>query len=155
MISRLVGGFPSMEQVWPFCNSGGPRSRTRRERLSSNVLGSAKGRLRSPTVRRVGLLFENHDPLATVFRLLELQGLTDPEELRREFVVPAGPLMCRLDGAPVPRRVTGAEPRAVLEDALWLGLATPWLLDPARPVVWTRTSLTRCLEIFEGEGFYA
>ena len=155
MISRLVGGFPSIEQLWPFCNSGGPCSRTRREKLYSTVLGSAKGHLRSPTVRRVGLLFEDHDPLATVYRLLELQGLTDPEELRREFVVPAGPLMCRIDGAPAPRRVIDAEPRAVLEDALWLGLATPWLLDPARPVVWTRASLTRCLEIFEGEGFYA
>jgi hypothetical protein len=38
---------------------------------------------------------------------------------------------------------------------LILGLSTPYLFDPARPVLLTRASLTRCLEIFDAEGYYA
>jgi hypothetical protein len=29
------------------------------------------------------------------------------------------------------------------------------MFDASRPVLWTRASLTRRLEVFEGEGFYA
>jgi hypothetical protein len=42
-----------------------------------------------------------------------------------------------------------------LYQALVLGLCTAWCYDPRRPVLWTRTSLTRQLELFDGRGFYA
>ena len=138
------------------CNSGGPRSRTRTERLYSTVLGASDGQLRSPCVRCVGLDFGDEDPVATMYRVLAEEGLADPEALRAEFTLPERPLLCRADASFTPRSVFSLQfPRRILEDALWLGLATPWLLDPARPVLWTRASLTRRLEVFEGEGFYA
>lgn len=149
----LPSGYPP--DIGGYFNSGGPRSRTRTERLYSSVLGASDGHLRSPCVRRVGLCFGECDPVETAYRLLAAQGFADPEELRACFEVPPAPLLCRADAAPTPLAVAAANPRDVLEDALWLGLATPWLLDPARPVLWTRASLTRCLEVFEGEGFYA
>jgi hypothetical protein len=36
-----------------------------------------------------------------------------------------------------------------------LGLCTPWLYDPRRPVLWTVGSLTRRLELLQAQGFYA
>ena len=46
-------------------------------------------------------------------------------------------------------------PDDALFQALVLGLCTPWRYDPGRPVLWTRTSLTRQLELFNGQEFYA
>ena len=43
----------------------------------------------------------------------------------------------------------------VLEQALLLGLCTKHLFDPLRPVLWTEASLTRGLELFHPQGFYA
>ena len=45
--------------------------------------------------------------------------------------------------------------REVLEQALLLGLCTAQLFDATRPVLWTHASLTRGLELFDPEGFYA
>jgi hypothetical protein len=39
--------------------------------------------------------------------------------------------------------------------ALLLGLCTAYQYDPARPVLWTRASLTRRVELYEPAGFYA
>jgi hypothetical protein len=35
-----------------------------------------------------------------------------------------------------------------------LGLCTRHLFDPSRPVLWTRSSVTRALELFDPVGFY-
>ena len=54
-----------------------------------------------------------------------------------------------------PTPVKTLVPVDALYQALVLGLCTPWRYDPDRPVLWTRTSLTRQLELFDGRGFYA
>jgi hypothetical protein len=36
-----------------------------------------------------------------------------------------------------------------------LGLCTNQIFDPGRPVLWTATSLTRTVELFDQRGFYA
>jgi hypothetical protein len=60
------------------------------------------------------------------------------------------------DQDPIEAVVHPTEPtRAILRCVLILGLCTPYLYDPSRPVLLTRASLTRCLELFEGEGYYA
>ena len=55
------------------------------------------------------------------------------------------------------RGAAGMRMRAdsVLEQALLLGLCTAYQYDPARPVLWTRASLTRRVELYEPAGFYA
>ena len=45
--------------------------------------------------------------------------------------------------------------RDVLEQALMLGLCTAQIFDADRPVLWTETSLTRAVELFDPVGFYA
>ena len=136
-------------------NSGGPRSRTRIERLRSTVLGNGDGCIRSPRVRRLGLEFGDADPVETAWGLLEAAGFTDPEALRHVYALPDQALICRANALHPPRPVTSRPARKVLEEALWLGLCTAWMLDPSRPVVWTRASLTRRIEVFTAEGFYA
>lgn len=136
-------------------NSGGPRSRTRTERLQASVLGASDGCIRSPQVRRLGLAFGTADPVETAWGLLEDAGLGDPEDLRELFALPREALICRAAPELQPAPIGGRPRRDELEDLLWLGLCTAWLFDPARPVLWTRASLTRRLDVFHGEGFYA
>lgn len=114
-----------------------------------------ESQLHWPCLKRIALDFGKQDPLTLLHRLLAAEGLEDPEQLREAFHPPRRPLLCRAAASPQPRRVARANPRRVLEDALWLGLATPWLIDPRRPVLWTRASLTRGIEVYEPMGFYA
>ena len=42
-----------------------------------------------------------------------------------------------------------------LRNALLLGLCSAWQYDPARPVIWTRASLDRSVELYAPGRFYA
>jgi hypothetical protein len=136
-------------------NTGGPMSRGRTERLSATVLGRDHGAIRCPRVLRVGLEFGSRDPLRCVRQLLKACRFADEHEARAAIVVPAGPCICRVDTAAQPPHVRTLTPDDALYQALVLGLCTPWRYDPGRPVLWTRASLTRRLELFDGGGFYA
>lgn len=136
-------------------NSGGPCSRSRTERLTATVLGNEAGPIRCPRVMRVGLDFGGGDPLAIIRDLLRNCGFDDETEAREAVALPPAPCICRPDALVPPRSITALEPEAALYQALVLGLCTPWRYDPARPVLWTRTSLTRRLELFSGQEFYA
>ena len=139
-----------------WANSGGPMSRRRTERVLASLLRDETVPLRLPRVIRAGLRFGDSDPLDTVLRVLARAGLDDAEQLRSRYAAPGTSLLVRL----VPNalwsvQVAYATADTVLEQALVLGLCTAFLFDPARPVLWTRTSLTRCVELYEPAGFYA
>ena len=136
-------------------NSGGPRSRSRTERLTSTLLGTGDGPIRCPRVLLVGLDFGAADPLTPVHDLLRACGFDDGEEAKRAMALPARACICRPEALPQPRPVLSLPPDAALFQAIVLGLCTPWRYDPERPVLWTRTSLTRHLELFSGQEFYA
>ena len=133
---------------------GGPQSRTRVERLSTTLLGREEGCIRCPRVVRVGLDFGRRSPFASVRRWLKACGFADELEARAAIALPVGPCICRADSTQSPVDVSTLDPRDALTQALILGLSTPWLYDPRRPVVWTSASLTRRLELFDGRGFY-
>jgi hypothetical protein len=160
-------------------NSGGPMSRTRTERIRSSLLGSDDGVIRCP--RRISLhLRFDRDPLwpfgetddfDEAYRkfneppptpveyleaLLKGEGLSDPEELRERYILPPGKLICGpWTNTQEPLFVHGASSYDVLEQALMLGLCTAQMYDPGRPVLWTETSLTRAVELFDSGSFYA
>lgn len=134
-------------------NSGGPSSRTRVEHVVSSLLGG-EGLTRCPRRIRLGLDFEGRDPLATLQELLTREGFPDAEALREAVAIPVKRLIGRPDKAPA-LIVAAAPAMAVLEQALMLGLCTATLYDPGRPVLWTQASLSRRLELFDPEGFYA
>ena len=136
-------------------NSGGPRSRSRTQRLTTTVLGDEAGPIRCPSVLRVGLDFGDADPLAIIRDLLRNCGFDDEAEARAAVALPPAPCICRADAFVPAKPITALEPDAALYQALVLGLCTPWRYDPERPVLWTRTSLTRRLELFSGQEFYA
>jgi hypothetical protein len=136
-------------------NTGGPSSRQRTERFFTTVLGQDEGAVRCPRVLRVGLDFGRRNPLKSVLGLLEQCGFADEGEARAALALPIEPCLCRIDPAPRPAPVGTLSPTDALYHALVLGLSTPWVYDPARPVTWTTASLTRQLELFDGRGFYA
>ena len=135
-------------------NSGGPSSRTREERVVGSLLGG-EGIIRMPLVIRVALDFGSDSPLELMGEVLSAAGYREPEDLRAVFVIPERRLIARVDAKPAPVPADSIEVDTVLEAALILGLCTATLYDPGRPVLWTEASLTRRLELFEPEGYYA
>jgi hypothetical protein len=87
--------------------------------------------------------------------LLREEGYSAPNELRNEFDVPQNRLICIPLRDPAHRvNVEVSKPSQVLEQALLLGLCTSHIFDANRPVLWTETSITRGLELFDPTGFY-
>jgi hypothetical protein len=134
---------------------GGPPARQRHERIRSSLLGKDDGEIRCPRIIRIGFRLEyGEDPLESIGQILAEEGYGSPEDLRGEIPIPDRPYICRPD--PSAPQCTLLSSRAlVLRNALMLGLCTTQLYDPARPVIWTRNSLTRSFELFDPEGFYA
>ena len=140
-----------------YANSGGPSSRQRTHIISSSIFGKDDGFVRCPRIIRLGLIFdEAEDPVTVLARILAEEGYGGPEALRDEFSLPEERLICRpLAVCRDLLVVRDAPRRRILEQALMLGLCTSQIFDPARPVLWTRTSLTRAVELFDPRGFYA
>ncbi len=139
-----------------WANSGGPASRRRSEAVLASLLRDNDTPLRLPRVIQAGLHFGSSDPLSAMLKVLARAGLESPELLRERGDVPATRLLLRV--VPDARwgvKVTRGADRLVLQQALLLGLCTEHLYDPARPVLWTRASLTRRVELYDAAGFYA
>jgi hypothetical protein len=76
--------------------------------------------------------------------------------LRERYAAPKSPLLARVvPDAHGGVRVGQGTDEAILSQALLLGLCNAWQYDPSRPVLWTRASLTRRIELYESAGFYA
>jgi len=132
---------------------GGHPARRRRERITSSLLGKNDGNIRCPRVIRIGFdLQEGQDPLSHLHDLLIDEGFERPEDLRQAIVIPGRRYICspsKDPGCPL-----DGDPAEVLRQALMLGLCTAQLFDPQRPVIWTRSSLSRVVDLFDPAGFY-
>jgi hypothetical protein len=126
-------------------------------RIASSLLGQDDGHVRCPRIIRLGLQFpDGVDPVTYATKVLADQGHSHPEDLRDRFVPPSRPYVCRTAPVGTPRlNVENAKTDEVLRQALLLGLCTAYRYDPLRSVLWTQASLTRALELFDAEGFYA
>jgi hypothetical protein len=132
---------------------GGPPSRQRRERITSSLLGKDDGEIRCPPVIRVGFVIgQRDDPFAVLQELLIDEGFASLEDLKSSIPIPGRRYICQPCTQPQCR--LDAAPKEVLRHALILGLCTAQLFDPARPVIWTRSSLSRAVELFDPVGFY-
>jgi hypothetical protein len=144
---------PQGRKYW--ANSGGPSSRTRTEEIHSTLLGDDEGPIRCPRVMQVAIDFGRRRPLKCARDWLKAAGFADEHEARAALSLPLTPCICRPD--PAPRPIAAAALAAIdgLGLALVLGLCTPSLYDPRRPVLWTEASLLRRLLLYDGGGFYA
>ena len=145
--------FPVPVPVWS--NSGGPATRRRTQRLTSSLLGQRRGHVHCRRAARLALDFGKVDPLDAAASLLFECGFGDVEDASAALLRRESPRLCRAAPELPPLCVAQAEPWEALRQALLLGHCTAFCFDPARPVLWTRASLTRRLELFEAEGFYA
>ncbi|PKN19294.1 MAG: hypothetical protein CVU71_07230 [Deltaproteobacteria bacterium HGW-Deltaproteobacteria-6] len=142
------------------CNMGSPMTRRESERIIGSLLGEhgRGGGAKLSNVMTVGLKFEaGSDPVTATYEILQRAGLYSPEDLRCYTSVPEGPMICVLSDKVIP---TAPDKRRekdflFLTSALILGLCTATFYDPARPVIWTQTSLTRKIRLFSPGGFYA
>ncbi len=124
--------------------------------IQTSLLGRDDGIVRCRRVIRLGLDFGDGAPVDALYAMLEKRGFSKPEHLREVFGVPGKPLICGPLPSEVPRIVVRhAKPDDVLYQALLLGLTTAYMFDPGRPVIWTTSSVTRGVELFDPEGFYA
>lgn len=148
-----------MNPDYLWCNSGGPRSRTRKEQLVSSVLGHDGRHVRCPLRRRVGIEFpEGQDPVNLIRERCLMAGFRSPEEARQSLAdrLPTQPMVAvEWAGTPEVAVEGPTDLEALVVESLILGLCTASLYDPERPVIWTRASLTRRLELFDLGGFYA
>jgi len=103
----------------------------------------------------VGLDFGRRNPLNVVRDLIHACGFDDEEDARQAIALPSFACICRVDENLRPTPVASIAPDDALFQAVVLGLCTPWRYDPSRPVLWTRTSLTRRLGLYRGQEFYA
>jgi hypothetical protein len=145
-IDRDHGGF--------WFNMGGPMSRTRTETIQSSVLGNKENRIRCPLVISLGLDFGKHPPIETIELIMRAEGFKDAEEMRTRFLTFSEMQVCHLSLRPNRISVLKAPPGNVLHQAVLLGLCTATFFDPARPILWTNASLTRCLDLYDIRGFY-
>ena len=136
-----------------YCNMGPPQ-RIRKEGINSTVLGAEKGCIHCPKVISLGLDFGMHIPVIWMDRLLLEEGLCSPEELRDHYMTIFTKCVCHASRKPSPIRVENASRRQVLHQALLLGLCTATYFDPSRPVIWTDSSLKRCIDLFDIQEFY-
>jgi len=132
---------------------GGPPARSRKDRITTTLLGKDDGEIRCPRIIRIGFnLQQGEDPLAHLQDLLEAEGYARAEELRFQFDIPNCAYVCR--PSLQPGFSLHEKPAVVLRQALMLGLCTAQMFDPVRPVIWTRSSLSRVVDLFDIQGFY-
>jgi hypothetical protein len=140
-----------------WANTGGPMSRTRKERIVSSILGDSGGFIKCPLLIRVGLRFQGQrSPVGTMEQLLRDEGYATPDALREVFELPSHSLLARpVQSASWRLEVPAADRLEILRQALILGLCSSQMYDPGRPVLWTENSLARALELYDPVGFYA
>jgi hypothetical protein len=156
MMSLTMSIRHTRDRRTPLANSGSPMSRTRREQVKSSLLGKVVGKVKLPRLRTVGFAInEGRDPVTAAYDALARLGYRSPEDLRGVFDLPAGPRLVAPSLRIPELSLESLTDEALLAEALILGLCTKTMYDPTRPVVWTRASLSRRLEMFQTGGFYA
>jgi hypothetical protein len=152
---KVYGGAqPAPSDIGYGCNAGGPMSRRREQAIRASVLGTGRDGLRLPRVLGAAIDFGSSDPVPFVQRLLGRCGFENAEEACHELLPRIGPSICRESVSVKALSVRAAPPEAILRVALILGHATPFFFDPARPLIWTRSSLKRRLQLFNPRRFY-
>ncbi len=145
-----------------FFNSGGPRSRTRREIIRSSILGDPSASIFFPKTKRYGLIFpDNADPLKDMGEILKKKGFSDADQAKGVYDLPAGILFCRTVKEPEQVEnesfldVLTASADEILKTAVILCLCNKYFYDSGHSVIWTANRLQRKLTLYRVGDFYA
>ena len=173
-LAGAQGGTPPTMDIAPgvgaFHNSGGPRSRTRKEKLGASLFPDRGSQLPDPDrdrgrlgARRVGDLWavfnETESLRDAALEIISERGFANPDEAFAKLDgIPRIRLHCRRasgeysgEGAVRP----GDDALEFLRTALVLGKCCRGLYDPERPVILTEKRLQERFELYEiRESFY-
>jgi len=159
--ARLKAGFWNLLRD-VLLNTGGPRSRTRRECVRSSILANPSFSIFWPKKRPVGLIFPDHlNPLEILDGIMEKKGFRDPDVAKAVYHLPSGILFCRsiketegVGEISFPDTTTSGDDE-VLKTALILGLCNKHFYDFGHSVIWTENRLRRKLNLYRVGDFYA
>ena len=143
-------------------NTGGPMSRTRKERIQSEMLGNATLEIGWPQEHFVYLDHTGHkNVFERIDHCLGQLGFAGPEEASAGLGgMPGVSMHCRrLKSSVNPARsdngnANSQSPEESLRVALILGRCSEILYDPDKPVIWTRGRLVRPVRLYHAENFY-
>lgn len=145
-----------------FFNSGGPRSRTRRETIRSTILGDLSVGISWPQKMTVGLTFPDEvDPVEILNDILEKKGLADPDDVKEIYSRPSTILYCKTikesdeEGKEIFPDVLTIDANVILKTALILCLCNKHFYDPDRSLIWTSNRLKRKVCLYQVGDFYA
>ena len=145
-----------------FFNTGGPRSRTRRETIQASILGNPSSSIYFPKNRQYGLIFPEHtDPLQFMSEILKKKGFSEADQAKDAYDLPVGILFCRTvkesqqAGNESFLNVLTASADEILQTAIVLCLCNKHFYDFGHSVIWTANRLERKLTLYEVGNFYA
>lgn len=156
-----VPDIPVCAEVRPlYCNTGGPRSRTRTEDVKLTLLGDERRHGYWSCREVVGIRFPNGvAPRQWCLQQLERRGYTRAEDMLERVTIPRRVL--HVHSVTFPH--LGSSPLLpgkdmlddVLRAALILGKCTDDIYDPDRPSIWTNRNLVRAVALYSPGDFYA
>lgn len=159
--------FPIGSIVWDwlshvFFNTGGPKSRTRRETIRSTILGNPSSRISWPRKMTVGITFpDKADPVEIINDIMGKRGMADPDMAKERYPLPSGILYCNTikesgkeEKALFPDVLT-VDADEILKSALILCLCNKHFYDPGRSAIWTSNRLQRKVCLYRVGDFYA
>ena len=172
-LAGAQGGTPPTIEIAPevggFHNTGGPRSRTRTEKIDASLFPDRGSQLSDPDegghlgAQRVGGLWAVFDETGSLrdaaLEAVSKRGFTNPDEAFAKLDgIPRVRLHCRRASGEYSREgavLPGDDALEFLRRALVLGKCCRGLYDPGRPVILTEKRLQERLELYEiRESFY-
>ena len=172
-LAGAQGGTPPTIEIAPevggFHNTGGPRSRTRTEKIDASLFPDRGSQLSDPDdgghlgARRVGGLWAVFDETGSLrdaaLEAVSKRGFTNPDEAFAKLDgIPRVRLHCRRASGEYSREgavLPGDDALEFLRTALVLGKCCRGLYDPERPVILTEKRLQERFDLYEiRESFY-
>jgi hypothetical protein len=154
-LSGLSGAVKGLDR---FFNSGGPRTRTRKEPVNRSLLDNLQMKIHWPCGMVVGLKFpKGVSPVHYAEGLLGEAGYETPSgAVTAQSDLPNSIHYCHpVDlGRSKLSQISPNSHAEFLRFALILGLCGPNYYDRNRPVIWTEGRLTRTVGLYLPRGFY-
>ncbi len=150
---------PVLAEYTRWCNTGGPRSRTREEQVYKTLLGAKSRKDHWTFFEEIALQFpEDVSPRDYAIGLLAGNVASSETQAEQTATLPDFTLACQTIEPLPPECLTpvwSLQPAELLRLLLILGKCSPHFYDPERPAIWTNRALVRPVRLYKPGDFYA